>query len=303
MQHAAGKSINVTVTAKTGGKWYSYKQFTWQVTADTIDPYLTYRLIEPDYEIWQNLTLRERCLETFDERVISDYNLVENRCMNCHIYGNQDPSLSMMYIRGEGGGAILNRNGKLSKLGIKTDDMVSGSVYYCFSPDGRYITFSTNIIIPAFHSMSKKRLEVFDTKSDVYVADLENNVIIESPLLADSTILETFPTFSPDGKSIYYCAADATPLKTNNIKELQYVLVRIPFDPITATFGERVDTIFPLPRSTQRGALPAKNMHNTNKSFLSEVDKEHPSSVCHPKISPDGRYLLYTVAHYGTLPL
>lgn len=75
--------------------------------------------------------------------------------MNCHIYGNQDPSLSMMYIRGEGGGAILNRNGKLSKLGIKTDDMVSGSVYYCFSPDGRYITFSTNIIIPAFHSMPK----------------------------------------------------------------------------------------------------------------------------------------------------
>ena len=303
LQHAAGKSINVTVTAKTGGKWYSYKQFTWQVTADTIDPYLTYRLIEPDYEIWQNLTLRERCLETFDERVISDYNLVENRCMNCHIYGNQDPSLSMMYIRGEGGGAILNRNGKLSKLGIKTDDMVSGSVYYCFSPDGRYITFSTNIIIPAFHSMPKKRLEVFDTKSDVYVADLENNVIIESPLLADSTILETFPTFSPDGKSIYYCAADATPLKTNNIKGLQYVLVRIPFDPITASFGERVDTIFPLPRSTQRGALRAKNMRDTNERFLSEADKEHPSSVCHPKISPDGRYLLYTVAHYGTFPI
>ena len=27
------------------------------------------------------------------------------------------------------------------------------------------------------------------------------------------------------------------------------------------------------------------------------------SSVCHPRISPDGRYLLYTVADYGTFPI
>ena len=28
-----------------------------------------------------------------------------------------------------------------------------------------------------------------------------------------------------------------------------------------------------------------------------------PSSVSHPRISPDGRYLLYTVADYGTFPI
>ena len=27
------------------------------------------------------------------------------------------------------------------------------------------------------------------------------------------------------------------------------------------------------------------------------------SSVCHPRLSPDGRYLLYTVADYGTFPI
>ena len=287
MQHSAGKSINVTVTAKTGGKWYAYRQFAWHVTKDTIDPYLTYRLIEPDYEVWHNLTIRERCVESFDERVISDYNLVDNRCMNCHIYGNQDPSLSMMYVRGEGGGAILNRNGRLSKLGIKTDDMVSGSVYYGFSPDGRYIAFSTNIIIPGFHSMPKKRLEVFDTKSDVYVADLEQNTIIECPLIADSTVLETFPVFSPDGKYIYYCAADADPIKRNDITALQYSLVRIPFNTKTGTFGEKTDTM-KIPNHQERSKVKGQSSK---------------SSVCHPKISPDGRYLLYTVAHYGTFPI
>lgn len=290
LEAAAGKTIDVTVTAKTGGKWYAYKSFTWQVTQEAIDPYLTYRLIEPDYEVWHNLTLRERCVETFDERVISDYNLVENRCMNCHVYGNQDPNLSMMYVRGEGGGALLNRDGILSKLNIKTADMVSGSVYYGFSPDGRYITFSTNIIIPGFHSLSKKRLEVFDTKSDVYVADLQTDKIIGSSLLSDSTVLETFPTFSPDGRYIYYCAADAAPLVHNDIKNLRYALVRIPFDPATGTLGEKTDTIFP--KNAQQAQL------NNQQSTINTQ-----RSVCHPRISPDGRYLLYTVADYGTFPI
>ena len=201
--------------------------------------------------------------------------------MNCHVYGSQDPSLSMLYVRGEGGGAILNKEGKLRKLGIKTDDMVSGSVYYGFSPSGRYITFSTNIIIPAFHARADKRLEVFDRKSDVYVADLETNTIIRSPLLCDSLKFETFPCFSPDGKYIYYCVADSV-LLPRDIKKLQYALVRIPFDETKGIIGNQVDTIV------------------ANSAVMPQHRK---SSVCHPRISPDGRYLLYTVADYGTFPI
>lgn len=96
--------------------------------------------------------------------------------------------------------------------------MISSSVYYCFSPSGKYVTFSTNIIIPAFHANADKRLEVYDSKSDVYVADLDNNRIISSPLTSDSTHLETFPTFSPDGKYVYYCAADRKGLESTNLK-------------------------------------------------------------------------------------
>ena len=172
LRASEGKTVRVVVTALTDGQWREYKSFSWHVTTDTIDPYLTYRLIEPDYEIYQNLTLKERCLETFDERSISDYGLVGNRCMNCHTYSSQNPSLSALYVRGEGGGMILNRDGRLFKLNVKADDMVSGSVYFAFSPSGKYITFSTNVIIPAFHARPSKRLEVFDRVSDVYVDDI-----------------------------------------------------------------------------------------------------------------------------------
>lgn len=266
MQQSSGKEIEVTITALVNGTWKQYKSFRWQVVGDRVDPYLTYRLIEPDYEIWNHVQIQQRCVENFEVNALGHYEQLENRCMNCHTYANQDPQLSMMYVRGPGGGAILNSNGELQKLNIP------GSVYFGFSPSGRYITYSTQKIIPAFHSLASKRLEVYDAASNVFVADMQEHRVISSPLLSDSLKFETFPTFSPDGKYIYYCAADTVSLP-RDIKNLQYSLVRIPFDETTGTIGTQVDTLF-----SQR-------------------------SVCHPRISPDGRYLLYTVADYGTFPI
>lgn len=266
MTKSAGQTLNVTITALIDDQWIEYEPFSWQVVKDKVDPYLTYRLIEPDYEIWNHVQIQQRCVENFDINALGHHEQLENRCMNCHTYANQDPQLSMMYVRGPGGGAILNRNGELSKLNIP------GSVYFGFSPTGRYITYSTQKIIPAFHSDPSKRLEVYDATSNVYVADMEEHRIISSPLLSDSLKFETFPTFSPDGRYIYYCAADTVSLPTD-IHQLQYSLVRIPFDEATGAIGTQVDTLF-----SER-------------------------SVCHPRISPDGQYILYTVADYGTFPI
>lgn len=266
MEQSADKEIEVTITALINGTWKQYKSFKWQVVSDKVDSYLTYRLIEPDYEIWNHVQIQQRCVENFDVNALGHYEQLENRCMNCHTYANQDPKLSMMYVRGPGGGAILNRDGVLSKLNIP------GSVYFGFSPTGRYITYSTQKIIPAFHSLASKRLEVYDAASNVYVADMQEHRVISSPLLSDSMRFETFPTFSPDGKYIYYCSADTVSLP-QDIKNLQYSLVRIPFDESTGTIGTQVDTLF-----SER-------------------------SVCHPRISPDGRFILYTVADYGTFPI
>lgn len=273
MEQSAGKEIDVTITALIDGRWIQYKTFHWQVVTDQVDPYLTYRLIEPDYEIWNNVQIQQRCVENFETNALGHYEELDNRCMNCHTFANQDPNLSMMYVRGENGGAILNQGGKLSKLSIP------GSVYFGFSPSGRYITYSTQQIIPAFHSLASKRLEVFDAKSNVFVADMEQHRIISSPLQSDSLKLETFPTFSPDGKYIYYCVSDSVSLPME-IKRLQYSLVRIPFDEQTGAIGTQVDTL-----------LRATALHQSK------------TSVCHPRISPDGRYLLYTVADYGTFPI
>ena len=100
MQQAADKELEVTVTARVRGRWIQYKPFHWHVVSDKIDPYLTYRLIEPDYEIWNNIQIQQRCIENFDVNALGHYEQLENRCMNCHTYASQNPELSMMYVRG-----------------------------------------------------------------------------------------------------------------------------------------------------------------------------------------------------------
>lgn len=265
-------TITVEVTALRDGQWTAYKRFHWYVVGDSIDSYLTYRLIEPDYTVWSRLQIKQRCVENFDEYTLSDYNLVGDRCMNCHTASRQNPNLSMMYVRGEGGGAILNQSGRLRKLNIKTPDMPANSTYFVFSPSGKYIVFSANMVIAAVHASAKKRLEVYDKPSDIYAADLEQNKIIRSPLLNDPEWYETFPCFTPDGQYVYYCTAPKVELP-QEYKKLKYALVRIPFDESTGTFGTQTDTVF-----TER-------------------------SVCHPRVSPDGERLLFTVQDYGTFPI
>lgn len=276
MEKAAGKSIDVTVTALLADNWVKYKAFNINVSSDKIDPYLSYRLIEPDYEIFSRLQIMERNIEDFSERVLCDYNTVGNRCMNCHTHAPGDGDLSFFYVRGEGGGMILNDHGKLRMPDIKTPDMVSGPVYAQFDPTGRYIVFSTNVIIPAFHSRPDKRLEVFDTKSDIYVYDLKQDKVLRSPLIADSTRLETFPTFSADGTEIYYCVADG-PIRPSAIDSVHYSLCRIGFNPEHGIFATSADTIVP--------GIQGKR------------------SVSHPRVSPDGKRLLYTVSDFGTFPI
>lgn len=271
-----GEMLTVNVVALVKGQWLQYAPFSWRIAPEAIDGYMSYRLIEPGYEVWNALQLCERNLENFDERVIADNNLTEGNCMNCHIYGQQSGKLSFFHLRGKNGGTILNRNGKLRKLVLKNDSMVSSAVYGDFHPSGRYGVFSSNSIIPAFHALNNRRLEVFDTKSDLAVADFDNNRMITSSLVSRKDILETFPTFSADGRFIYYCAAPMVVLP-DSVKQLRYSLCRIGFDAEAGRWGNRIDTIW-----------------DANKQA---------GSVCFPKVSPDGRYILFTVADYGTFPI
>ena len=275
LEGAEGKTITVEAQAEVAGKLISDN---WKiyVSQDTIDPYLTYRLIEPSYHMYHEVSIQERCIEDFSETAICDYKHTRNACMNCHIHGQQRGDLSLYYIRGPQGGAILNRDGKLRKLTLNAEGMLSGTVYGEIHPSGRFGVFSTNIILPGLHSIAGGRMEIYDSASDLTVADFDNNQMINLPHIARADRFETFPCFSADGESVIWCVADSVQIP-QDVKKLRYHLVKAHFDSSTGHISEQVDTLW--------NAV------------------EHDASVCHPKASPDGRWLMFTVSDYGTFPL
>ena len=272
-----GNSITVAIKAKIDKQWIEYQPFEWIVSEDAIDPYLTYRLIEPGYEVWNKIQLCERNIENFSVKVFADNNLTDDACMNCHISGNQNPRLSFFHIRGEKGGTILNRDGQLRKISAHTEDMIAPPIYGNLHPSGQYGIFSANKVIPQFHTLSSTKLEVYDSSSDLLVLDFDNNRIIRSPLVSGEDNLETFPAFSADGSRIYFCTATAVLLPVE-IQQLKYSLCAIDFDAARGTFGNRIDTIV--------------NMSGVKSK-----------SVSFPRQSPDGRFLLFCVSDYGTFPI
>jgi hypothetical protein len=276
MKYAAGKSIDVSILAKSDDEWFEYAPFSLYVAKEPIDPYIAYRLIEPAYEVWNEMGIYQRCLENYKETAIITNEQTQHNCMNCHSFCMQDPDKMLFHMRSTFPGTILINGDKIEKLNTKTDQTKSFLVYPSWHPSGRYVAFSINDTKQAFHTTDPNRVEVFDLLSDVVVYDVEKHEIITSPFLFSETAFETFPTFSPDGKTLYFCSSDAFPMPKEYTK-VKYSLCSISFDPERRRFGTKVDTLYNA---------------NSNKK-----------SVSFPRVSPDGKFLMFTLSSYGNFSI
>ena len=94
LEGAAGQTISVKAEAVVEGKPVT-DEWSIYVSPDPMDGWLTYRLIEPSYQMYNEVSIRERCVENFDETIISDYKHTDNACMNCHIHGQSRGDYSL----------------------------------------------------------------------------------------------------------------------------------------------------------------------------------------------------------------
>ena len=275
-----GDSLSVTVSAKYKDGWHTYLPFSIYVSPDSIDYGICYRLIEPGYEVWSKMGIYERDLSSFKERPLIENTQFEG-CVNCHSFNRGNPADMSLHIRGPHGATLLRhslpfkegRGGRFIAYNTKTDQTLGFCVYPYWHPSGRYIAYSTNATSQLFHSAGHNRIEVFDTASDLQVYDIDRNELLLSPLLKQDSIYETYPVFSADGRSLYFCAARALPEGSHQLDSLHYNLCRIDFNPETGDFGNRIDTI-----------IDAEALHK---------------SVSFPRPSYDGRFLCYTLSDYG----
>src|SRR5665648_2424 len=276
LTNSKGDSLRITVSIKQDGNWKQYAPFSVYVSETPVDYGLVYRLIAPGYEVFSKMGIYQRNLSNFDQTPIYENTLIPGSCVNCHSFRQSDPKDMSLHIRGKQGGTIIMTEGKISILDTKTEKTMSNFVYPFWHPGGKYIAYSVNKINQVFHATKDKRVEVADAASDVVVYDIENNLAISSSLLMQDSIFETFPSFSADGRSLYFCSAAAKKMP-DEFKEVKYNLCRIAFNPEDGTFGDRIDTIF--------------NATALNKS------------VTFPRPSPDGRFIMFTLIDYGNFSI
>ena len=280
LEQNKGASLTVTVCARKDGQWVQYKDFSIQISSDPLEAWgITYRRIPPSYEMYSQMGLYQRDLSNFDERELLQNTRTPNQCINCHTANRTNPDQYIFHVRGDHGATVIGSekrevNGeKLELLQAKNDKLGGSMVYPYWHPGGRYCAFSTNKTSQMFHTTKKnKRIEVYDSSSDVFVYDTETHTILRDTLIMKKYWAENTPAFSPDGKWLYFTTALRQIYPTDYDQE-KYSLCRVSFDEKTGKIGELVDTLI--------------NVRETGKS------------VSWPRPSYDGRYLMYTHTDYG----
>ena len=280
---AKGDSIKVEVYVEQNGSWTRFKPFNIYVSPDSIDSYISYRLIPPSYVTYEELTINQRCLENYDESVIYDNLLcsegAKGQCINCHNYQQYNPERMQFHARQNMGGTVIAYDGTVKKINMRNDSILSAGVYPTWHPWLPFIVYSTNMTGQIFHSVNPNKIEVFDSESDLIAYDVNKNEVTN--IENDPAEMECFPFWAPDGKTLYYCSAhfeysdtvtDKGKEFVAHTQEAKYNLYKKSFNPETMQFGAR-ELVF----------------------AADSIDK----SATLPRISPDGRYLMFTLAKYG----
>ena len=266
-----GKKLSIDVYVKDPqNRWKKFRQVIIRVANETIDSHVVYRLINPAYTLWWNMGIYQRNLENFNESAVFTNRMTRKNCMNCHSFCANRPEMMMFHMRAEYGGTMLVMNGKATKIDTKTDHTMSPGVYPAWHPGGNHIAFSVNKIYQSFHAQKDHSINVYDKDSDLIVYDIPTHTVTTSPKVSTRR-MENLPAWSPDGRYLYFCRGPEW-TEDKDFKKIKYDLMRIAYDVKTNQWGE-VETI------------------------LSSV--KTGKSITFPRVSPDGRYLLFCMSDYG----
>ena len=129
----------------------------------------------------------------------------------------------------------------------------------------------SNLTYPAWHPSGRYVTTSVNTIRQFFHSVKE---ILSAASLITKSDYETFPAFSPDGKWLYFCSTPAVEMPAN-YEQIRYNLCRVAFDADKGAIQLPIDTL---------------------------VRADHLSATF-PRLSPDGRFLLYTETAYGQFPI
>ncbi len=272
-----GRELYFDIFAKqTGGRWRRFDTLTNTIAREDIDGYLVYRLIGPLHHFWlRDVNIYQRNIQDYKESVVLDNRSVGFSCLNCHTFHNNRPDRMVFQVRGgpETAGMILVRDGAVIKVDTRTRHSPASAAHFAWHPSGRIAAFSLNKLMMFTHAVGEIR-DVWDAASDLALYVVDSNRVTSTKKIAHPNRLETWPTWSPDGEYLYFCSAPPTP--QSRYKEIKYDLMRIRYDLETGVWGDP-ETVL--------------------------AAQETGLSIAQPRISPDGRFLLFCMSECGSFPV
>lgn len=271
-----GKELRWDVFAEIGGQWQRYGAIANRIAQEEIDPYLAYRLIPPVYNLWDEVGVYQRNLTTGEESAVLDGKRLDTACVNCHSFCGNDPDQMLIGTRSDllGKFTLLAKNGHVTKL-----DVPFG--YTAWHPSGRIAVYSVNKVRQFFHTAGPAVRDVVDLASSLAYFRIDSGESKQVPGASDERHLTTYPAWSPDGHWLYYCCAavlwtDRDQVPPEHYAEIKYDLMRISYDLKADRWG-------------------------SPQTVLSA--SETGQSILLPRVSPDGRFLLFCMCSYGCFPV
>lgn len=255
------------------------------VAQESIDPVLAYRLIPPSYENYKRMGLWWRDLTSFREYPLyTNLQSDTQQCVNCHSFNQGDSDTLLFHLRAENPGTLIftGKDDPGRKRNFKVGPFFASGVYPAWHPSGRYIAFSVNDTMQTFYYANLDKVEVLDTRSDMMLYDVESDTAY--PVETEPTLFDCFPSWSPDGKTLYSVAAEPGFPSIPEDKEARarqavmgytnfcYNLIARDFDPERRTFSQ--------PRMIINAAKDRR-------------------SITLPRVSPDGRWLVFSLGPQG----
>ena len=268
LRSCAGGTLqwDIAVYNKTG-TWISYDTFENRVASENIDPYLVYRRLHPLYTSYKHLNIFQRHLETFDEKPVVRNEKFNYGCVNCHTFQEGSPDRFAISFRARSGTpTLLINSNQITRIDIKMG-------YLSWHPNGKLLAFAENTITQFFHIAGSINRDIYDPSADIKIYNLDNKKVEKPAAIASQGRSENWPSWSVDGRYLYYCSAPT--LSFREERNFRADLLRVPFDPDKNSWGE------------------PELLFSSSKYQL---------SAHQPRMSPDGRFLIFTVSDSGSFP-
>jgi hypothetical protein len=270
----AGETLTVVVSVKDKkAGWRTFRSRSISIMREPIDPYLVFRQLKPAYNWWREMAIIERDLGSFQQNEIISGR--ETGCVNCHTFLNNRPDTFLISARNRpyGNAAILNYGNKAVKI-----DATFG--YLSWHPSGRFITYTDMQPRQFFHTARLEIRDVIDVREHLMNFDLKRRVATPLPSFTGPRTLETYPAWTPDGKTLFFCAcpipwdssADKLPTAYRRVK---YSLCKVSYNQETGNWGQ------------------VQTMVSAKFTGL---------SCAMPRVSPNGRFVLFCQCDYGCFP-